>query len=363
MSAARQPRVITLPGQQLRHWAKLLLDLHLRLSPPLTSRARTQSSIRIVCISDTHNNKPDLPPGDVLIHAGDLTENGSCDELQAQLEWLSAQPYYAVIAIAGNHDVLLDEKFLQKYPERRYGDTRTRVDLDWGRVVYLQDEGITVTFPDQKQQRQYPREGPDELETRPQANAEVSNNDSHQALRDCLPQDQSQSPKNPRTLKVYGSPVTPQYGISAFQYPSSSADEVWSNRIPDDTDIVVVHGPPRLHLDSTDPNGLRRSGCAHLNQEIHRIRPRLVVFGHIHVGYGREDIALDDVRQRYEMVMNRLGGWGVIMGMAWAVMLDYLKRLLRAQPGEQRVTTFVNAAVVGGGLKNELRNEAIVVDI
>lgn len=36
---------------------------------------------RFVCISDTHNCTVKLPPGDVLIHAGDLTNQGSFSEV------------------------------------------------------------------------------------------------------------------------------------------------------------------------------------------------------------------------------------------------------------------------------------------
>ena len=36
---------------------------------------------RIVCISDTHNCTVKLPEGDVLIHAGDLTNQGSYSEV------------------------------------------------------------------------------------------------------------------------------------------------------------------------------------------------------------------------------------------------------------------------------------------
>ena len=36
---------------------------------------------RFVCVSDTHNSTPKLPTGDVLIHAGDLTNQGSYQEV------------------------------------------------------------------------------------------------------------------------------------------------------------------------------------------------------------------------------------------------------------------------------------------
>ena len=37
---------------------------------------------RFVCISDTHNCTVKLPKGDVLIHAGDLTNQGSLSEVR-----------------------------------------------------------------------------------------------------------------------------------------------------------------------------------------------------------------------------------------------------------------------------------------
>lgn len=57
---------------------------------------------RIVCISDTHNNTPKLPPGDVLIHAGDLTNQGSYDELERTVAWLEKAPFEVKIVVAGN---------------------------------------------------------------------------------------------------------------------------------------------------------------------------------------------------------------------------------------------------------------------
>jgi 3',5'-cyclic AMP phosphodiesterase CpdA len=56
---------------------------------------------RIVCISDTHNQTPKLPPGDVLIHAGDLTNQGSYSELKKTVEWLEKTDYEAKIVVAG----------------------------------------------------------------------------------------------------------------------------------------------------------------------------------------------------------------------------------------------------------------------
>jgi predicted phosphodiesterase len=61
---------------------------------------------RFVCISDTHNSSPGgafkLPKGDVLIHAGDLTNQGSISELKKTLQWLEEADFEAKIIVAGN---------------------------------------------------------------------------------------------------------------------------------------------------------------------------------------------------------------------------------------------------------------------
>ncbi|ELQ33467.1 hypothetical protein OOU_Y34scaffold00937g14 [Pyricularia oryzae Y34] len=52
-----------------------------------------------------------LPPGDSLVHAGDLSQYGTFAEIQAQLTWLAAQPHRHKVVVAGNHDLLLDSDF------------------------------------------------------------------------------------------------------------------------------------------------------------------------------------------------------------------------------------------------------------
>ena len=37
--------------------------------------------VTMICISDTHNAQVPVPAGDVLIHAGDLTQSGTMKEL------------------------------------------------------------------------------------------------------------------------------------------------------------------------------------------------------------------------------------------------------------------------------------------
>ena len=351
--SAQYLTTIKLRGRRRRRVAEWLLQIHRKTSSPLVvaSRpAKKRLTTRIVCISDTHNKRPEIVPGDVLIHAGDLTENGSFDEVQDGLTWLSSQPHRYKILVAGNHDVLLDEEFLSKYPERRYGDVKTKEDLDWGSVIYLQDSIVTLEFPRDAQQQSI-------------GTADENHEDDN---------DKKSPTSTGKKLTVFGSPWTPQYGVSAFQYRPDDHQH-WDDRLSSlksSPDVIVTHGPPRLHLDA---QGFHRAGCPYFAAELSRIRPRLVVFGHIHASYGREDVVLDAVQRAYEDVMAGWAGWeGVVwMGVlcAWARVQGWFARVLRLQGlgskgkrSREKVTTFVNAAVVGGK-DNKLRNEAIVFEL
>lgn len=81
-------------------------------------------------------------------------------------------------------------------------------------------------------------------------------------------------------LKIWGSPVTPLYG-GAFGLISPGDRTRLFARIPDDTDILVTHGPPYGILDVAPGSGIH-SGCTELLDAVLRFRPRLHVFGHIH---------------------------------------------------------------------------------
>ncbi|CRK37507.1 hypothetical protein BN1723_015204, partial [Verticillium longisporum] len=68
----------------------LLLTLRGRpYAPP------THNAIRVVCLADTHDLFPadPVPEGDLLIHAGDLSTPGTAAALQAQIDFLAAQPH------------------------------------------------------------------------------------------------------------------------------------------------------------------------------------------------------------------------------------------------------------------------------
>merc|ERR1712113_1055159 len=73
--------------------------------------------VRCVCISDTHGRHAmiQVPPGDILIHAGDFTMCGADFEVDEFCEWFGALPHPHKILIAGNHDLTCDmEHFVKK---------------------------------------------------------------------------------------------------------------------------------------------------------------------------------------------------------------------------------------------------------
>jgi len=85
-------------------------------------------------------------------------------------------------------------------------------------------------------------------------------------------------------LKIWGSPITPTFGIGwAFNKNRAKTHEVWK-QIPDDTDIVVVHGPPKgmLDLSYNRENELELCGDNSLTKRMLDLKPKLCLFGHIH---------------------------------------------------------------------------------
>lgn len=86
-------------------------------------------------------------------------------------------------------------------------------------------------------------------------------------------------------VKFYGSPHTPTFGQWAFMKPRHKLHDVWQ-AVPEDTDILIVHGPPKAVRDlSFDRDGnLEMCGCTALAKRCWELRDtlKLVAFGHIH---------------------------------------------------------------------------------
>jgi Icc-related predicted phosphoesterase len=85
-------------------------------------------------------------------------------------------------------------------------------------------------------------------------------------------------------FKIWGSPCTPTFGHWSFMKAREKIDRLWQH-IPDDTDILIVHGPPKGILDhSYSPDHVyERCGCSALRKHVlFRVKPKLMCFGHIH---------------------------------------------------------------------------------
>ena len=81
-------------------------------------------------------------------------------------------------------------------------------------------------------------------------------------------------------LRIWGSPVTPLYG-GAFGMSSAADRKRLYAGIPDNTDILITHGPPYGVLDVM-PNSALHTGCRELFEAVMRVRPRVHAFGHVH---------------------------------------------------------------------------------
>lgn len=87
-----------------------------------------------------------------------------------------------------------------------------------------------------------------------------------------------------RNLKIWGGPWTPTFGDGwAFNRSRDKIYKYWEN-IPEDTDIVITHGPPKgiLDLSYNRQNELEFCGDLAFKKRMLLIQPKLSCFGHIH---------------------------------------------------------------------------------
>jgi Icc-related predicted phosphoesterase len=183
--------------------------------------------MKIVAISDTHcyEDKVTLPVGDVLLYAGDSTWKGRPEEVAHFRQWLDgkAGAFKKVIVIAGNHDLSFE-----RAPEEALKILRPDE-----RIIYLQDSGLEIDG-----------------------------------------------------IKFWGAPWTPIFSNWAFMKRPESIRAKW-HMIPDDTNVLITHGPPFTILDETFDG--KNVGCAKLYERIKQLASlKLHVFGHIHEGYGTD---------------------------------------------------------------------------
>lgn len=179
-------------------------------------------------ISDTHNQheKMTLDGGDMLIHAGDVSGQGSSREIMRFLTWFANQKYSHLILTPGNHDFGFEETW------KLYADECKRLNIH-----LLKDSGI-------------------ELEG----------------------------------IKIWGSPFQPWFHDWAFnRHRGSNIKKHW-DLIPEDTELLITHGPPYGIMDQT---GYKLSdqesvGCQDLMDKVLKTQIKLHIFGHIHEGRGHQ---------------------------------------------------------------------------
>ncbi|TVY71271.1 putative rhamnogalacturonate lyase C [Lachnellula suecica] len=221
-----------------------------------TSPRPAMRRTRFVCISDTHNASPggafSLPHGDVLLVAGDLTNQGSEKELRKTVKWLEEADFEAKIIVAGNHDITLDPEFYSQYGLYFHN----QAPQDPAKCIKLLEDSPSILWL------------------------------KHEAAIINL-----SSPSGPRTtFKIFGSPLSPANGMWAFGYSGEEASHIW-DPIPLDSDIVMTHTPPKYHCDERKDR--RAAGCEALRNTLWRVRPKLAICGHVHEGRGAEIVRWD----------------------------------------------------------------------
>lgn len=85
-------------------------------------------------------------------------------------------------------------------------------------------------------------------------------------------------------IKIYGSPWQPWFFNWAFNLKRGQEIAAKWALIPEDTKVVITHGPPYGILDKTKTGVI--VGCEELLKKIEFIQPKYHIFGHIHEGYG-----------------------------------------------------------------------------
>ena len=190
--------------------------------------------MRITVISDTHKKHKqitqDLPGGDILIHAGDISSMGYEYEIREFCKWFNGLHNYThKVFIAGNHDWGFQDNPI----------TIKEILDFYTNITYLQDDFVII-------------------------------GEDAQSI-----------------VKIYGSPWQPRFMNWAFNADRGEDIQQYWDKIPNDTDILITHGPAFGYLDTVIGKGIPL-GCENLTDKIAEVKPKIHVCGHIHSGYGHK---------------------------------------------------------------------------
>ena len=191
-------------------------------------------------LSDTHNKhlaieaRFGIPQCDIIIHAGDFSMLGEEKECMDFFNWFAALPIQHKIVIGGNHDIWLDK-----------GCPKYNTLLNFGGII-------------------------------------------HSDFRDVLPEGilyLENEAAEIMGIKFYGTPVQPSFNNWAFNYERDSVRQAAFDMIPDDTQFLITHCPPKGVLDTRlDGTSLGDRELALKIVTLPNIRVN--VFGHIHESRG-----------------------------------------------------------------------------
>jgi hypothetical protein len=188
--------------------------------------------MKVVATADTHGRLPEIPECDLYIMGGDVCPLISDRDLPVSASWLKKKfmpyleqvPAKEVVWLAGNHDFVLEH-----YPWVTNELCRGPV-KESGRIHYLQDDCIWLNG-----------------------------------------------------LKVHGTPRTPGLPSWAFPADGKEAEAIFAG-IPSDLDILVAHSPPYGYSDRI--SYARHVGCSELLARCKVVKPKVIITGHIHEGFG-----------------------------------------------------------------------------
>jgi Icc-related predicted phosphoesterase len=190
--------------------------------------------MKIVAMSDVHNRyqKIIIPTCDLLISCGDYSSMGRLHEVKNFHKWIDKQPATHIISCQGNHELQVEKNF----------QISKQVALEECPRAHFLDEG------------------PLEIEG----------------------------------VKIWCSAITPFFCNWAWnRFRGPYIKEHW-DRIPEDIDILVTHGPPYGILDTvynTDGTPKEHVGCQDLYSRIWYLKKiKLHFFGHIHNEYGHKEL-------------------------------------------------------------------------
>ena len=192
------------------------------------------AKIKIAIISDTHGEHKNLekwlPAADMIICAGDVSKFGNMTTISSFLRWFSELEQYKT------------KIFIAGNHDTLFEDNRGLSQaMIYHNLMYLENSGLEFDG-----------------------------------------------------INIYGSPVTPRFHDWAFNADRGEKIKKYWDAIPENTDILITHGPPMGILDVSRYNqstmaldgSINHVGCQDLMNRINEIKPKVHIFGHIHPAYG-----------------------------------------------------------------------------